>query len=236
MCVASGLAVTPPVSTLDLLAGSTRLTDSRETQDDGFDLPVADFPDADDVEAEVEPAEEGDDVKQEDEGASGEQSGGFAPAAATEKSKTGVQKLSEVDDWRAMRDAAAAEAAEMQEEDAADEKAKVEVGSSTSAGGVVGLPVEEDGSLNLFWIDAYEDNSKPGRIYLFGKVRTGEGKGGAAFSSCCLQIDNVQRQIFILPREKLLDKEVSHAAYLLLPCMASSLGRPTTNPHVQEMG
>ena len=37
-----------------------------------------------------------------------------------------------------------------------------------------------------------------------GKVRTGEGKTGAAYSSCCLQIENLQRQVFILPRDKIL--------------------------------
>ena len=179
-------------------------------QDEGLDLPDVDFPDGDDAEGAAEDATEDADVKDEEgEGAAAEQSGGFAPAAAKEKSKSGAEKLSEVDDWRAMRDAAAADAAEMEEkETSAEEKAKTEDGAANAVGGAVGLPLEEDGSLNMFWIDAYEDNSKPGRIYMFGKVRTGDGKGGTAFSSCCLQIDNVQRQVFILPRAKLLDQEV----------------------------
>lgn len=61
--------------------------------------------------------------------------------------------------------------------------------------------VEADGSMQMFWIDAHEDCCTPGRIYMFGKVRSGEG----GFSSCCVQIDNVQRQVFVLPRERLLD-------------------------------
>ena len=191
-----------------------QLTYACTLQDDGFELPVADFPDADDGEAEAEPATEGADVKDEDEGGSEERSSGFAPAPAKEKSQLGVEKLHQVDDWRAMRDAAAAEAAEMEDEDGADAKTKIEDSAAVSSGGAVGLPLEEDGSLNMFWIDAYEDNSKAGRIYMFGKVRTGEGKGGAIFSSCCLQIDNVQRQVFILPREKILDKEVRRSACL----------------------
>ena len=175
-------------------------------QDEGFDMPDVDYPDADDAEG---AAEDGADVKDEEgEVAAAEQSGGFAPAAAKEMTKSGAEKLSEVDDWRAMRDAAAADAAEMEEETSAEEKVKAEDGAASAAGGAVGLPLEEDGSLNMFWIDAYEDNSKPGRIYMFGKVRTGDGKGGTAFSSCCLQIDNVQRQVYILPRAKLLDPEV----------------------------
>jgi len=61
--------------------------------------------------------------------------------------------------------------------------------------------VEADGSMQMFWIDAHEDCSTPGRIYLFGKVQSGEG----VFSSCCVQVDNVRRQVFVLPRERLLD-------------------------------
>ena len=61
--------------------------------------------------------------------------------------------------------------------------------------------MEADGSMQMFWIDAHEDCCTPGRIYMFGKVRSGEG----GFSSCCVQIDNVQRQVFVLPRERLLD-------------------------------
>jgi len=156
--------------------------------------------------------EAGADVKAEEEGeeANAEQSGGFAPVAAREKNKSGVNKLSEVDDWRAMRDAAALEAAEqheVEEEGEAVAKSKLAEGTANATSEAVGLPLEEDGSLNMFWIDAYEDSSKAGRIYMFGKVRTGDGKGGSAFSSCCLQVDNVQRQVFILPREKILDGE-----------------------------
>jgi hypothetical protein len=50
------------------------------------------------------------------------------------------------------------------------------------------VPVEADGSLNFFWIDAYEDINKPGRIYLFGKIRNGEAQGKPAYTSCCLQV------------------------------------------------
>ena len=50
------------------------------------------------------------------------------------------------------------------------------------------MPVEADGSLNFFWIDAYEDINKPGRIYLFGKIRSGEAQGKPAYTSCCLQV------------------------------------------------
>lgn len=137
--------------------------------------------------------------------------GGFAPAVKQEKTKSGFAKLQEIDDWRAMRDAAAEEAAEQEDAEGEGEgegKAKMERGSANATGAGVDLPLEEDGSLNMFWMDAYEDPSNKGRIYMFGKVRTGEGKGGGAYASCCLQIDNLQRQVFILPRKKILDAEV----------------------------
>jgi hypothetical protein len=178
---------------------------SCEWQDDTYEMPEMDVPDDEgDVSAAVDvkgEEAEGDETM-------ADQSGGFAPAAAKEKNKSGVNKLQEVDDWRAMRDAAAQEAAEEAEiEDNAEAVAKLAEGAANVASGALGVPVEEDGSLNMFWVDAYEDASKPGRIYMFGKVRAGEGKGSAAFSSCCLQIDNVQRQVFILPRDKILDAE-----------------------------
>lgn len=36
------------------------------------------------------------------------------------------------------------------------------------------VPLDEDGCLNFYWFDAYEEPAKPGRIYMFGKVKTGE--------------------------------------------------------------
>lgn len=39
------------------------------------------------------------------------------------------------------------------------------------------VPLDEDGCLNFYWFDAFEEPAKPGRIYLFGKVKTGEKVG-----------------------------------------------------------
>ncbi|KAL1526185.1 hypothetical protein AB1Y20_014913 [Prymnesium parvum] len=63
-------------------------------------------------------------------------------------------------------------------------------------------PLEEDGSLNMFWIDAYEDvHSAPGSVFLFGKVKNTEG----GFSSCCVAIKGLERNVFALPRERALE-------------------------------
>ncbi|KAJ1990888.1 DNA-directed DNA polymerase alpha catalytic subunit pol1 [Dimargaris cristalligena] len=58
-----------------------------------------------------------------------------------------------------------------------------------------------DGLLALFWIDAYE---KDGVVYLFGKVRH---PSSGRYLSCCVSVQNIERNLFVLPREKLLDAD-----------------------------
>jgi DNA polymerase alpha subunit A len=59
--------------------------------------------------------------------------------------------------------------------------------------------LEADGSLNMFWIDAFEKN---GTIYLFGKVLNKEmGK----HISCCVTVHNQMRNLYVLPRTRQLD-------------------------------
>ncbi|XP_044179976.1 DNA polymerase alpha catalytic subunit-like isoform X2 [Acropora millepora] len=54
--------------------------------------------------------------------------------------------------------------------------------------------------LKFYWFDAYEDRLKqPGTVYLFGKVWIESAK---AFVSCSVAVKNIERQIFILPRDK----------------------------------
>lgn len=53
--------------------------------------------------------------------------------------------------------------------------------------------------LRMYWLDAYEDPFKhPGTVHLFGKVWVESAK---AFASCCLTIQNVNRNIFLLKRD-----------------------------------
>ncbi|KAI8907620.1 DNA polymerase family B-domain-containing protein [Powellomyces hirtus] len=59
--------------------------------------------------------------------------------------------------------------------------------------------MEEDGSLRMFWFDATEMN---GVVYLFGKV---QNKNDGNYVSCCAIVQNIQRNVFILPRAKVLD-------------------------------
>nr|XP_058965646.1 DNA polymerase alpha catalytic subunit-like [Pocillopora verrucosa] len=65
------------------------------------------------------------------------------------------------------------------------------------------LPLQEfegEKVLKFFWFDAYEDRFKlPGTVYLFGKVWIESAK---TYVSCSVAVKNIERQIFILPREK----------------------------------
>ncbi|XP_034238111.1 DNA polymerase alpha catalytic subunit [Thrips palmi] len=57
--------------------------------------------------------------------------------------------------------------------------------------------------LRLFWLDAYEDPFRqPGTVYLFGKVWIESAKSHV---SCCVCVKNIERRIYILPREEQVD-------------------------------
>ena len=63
-------------------------------------------------------------------------------------------------------------------------------------------PLDEDGTLHMFWLDAYEDAvNAPGSVFLFGKVRNDSGNG---YSSCCVTLKGMERNVFALPRERAL--------------------------------
>ncbi|XP_021916659.1 LOW QUALITY PROTEIN: DNA polymerase alpha catalytic subunit [Zootermopsis nevadensis] len=54
--------------------------------------------------------------------------------------------------------------------------------------------------LRIFWWDAYEEGFKqPGVVYLFGKVWIESAK---THVSCCVAVKNIQRRLYLLPREK----------------------------------
>ncbi|XP_068628346.1 DNA polymerase alpha catalytic subunit [Battus philenor] len=58
----------------------------------------------------------------------------------------------------------------------------------------------------FYWLDAWEDRFvKPGVVYLFGKTYVNPLNKQAGCVSCCLVVKNVDRQLFLLPREYKLD-------------------------------
>ncbi|XP_075981647.1 DNA polymerase alpha catalytic subunit [Anticarsia gemmatalis] len=70
------------------------------------------------------------------------------------------------------------------------------------------LQTNESGDkvMKFYWLDAWEDRFvKPGVVYLFGKVYVNPSNKKAGAVSCCLVVKNVNRQIFLLPREYKLD-------------------------------
>jgi DNA polymerase alpha subunit A len=68
------------------------------------------------------------------------------------------------------------------------------------------LPLEQDERgqfLRLFWIDIYEHRDQPGKIFLFGKVQVPTPAGKTPhFVSCCVVVQNLQRQLLVLPRKE----------------------------------
>ncbi|KAM3720368.1 DNA polymerase alpha catalytic subunit [Dirofilaria immitis] len=57
--------------------------------------------------------------------------------------------------------------------------------------------------LRFYWVDAFEDPIRmPGTVYLFGRLIN-----GGISESCCVIVKNIWRQVFFLPREKLLVNE-----------------------------
>lgn len=53
--------------------------------------------------------------------------------------------------------------------------------------------------IEFFWFDAFEiPSSRPGTIYLFGKIESSKNK----YSSCCVQVNNIQRDLYLLPNLK----------------------------------
>lgn len=61
--------------------------------------------------------------------------------------------------------------------------------------------LEENGSLHMWWYDAYERKEK-GYVYLFGKVLN---KTTDKYVSCCVTVKNIERNLFVLPRPYELD-------------------------------
>eukprot|EP00158_Paraphelidium_tribonemae_P009385 Partr_v1_DN28851_c0_g1_i2_m34433 putative DNA polymerase len=62
-----------------------------------------------------------------------------------------------------------------------------------------------DDTLLMFWIDAFEAS---GEVYLFGKVFN---KQANLFVSCCVTVSGIERSLFFLPREYVIDLKSGHA-------------------------
>jgi DNA polymerase alpha subunit A len=54
--------------------------------------------------------------------------------------------------------------------------------------------LEDDGSLRFFWLDYMEHE---GKLYFIGKIKE---KGSGQWVSICVTVENLQRNLFVLPR------------------------------------
>ncbi|KAF5385769.1 hypothetical protein D9615_002206 [Tricholomella constricta] len=61
--------------------------------------------------------------------------------------------------------------------------------------------LEPDGSLRFFWLDYLEQE---GKLYFVGKLKD---KVSGAWLSCCVTIEGIQRNLFVLPREKRVEAD-----------------------------
>ncbi|KAG5634772.1 hypothetical protein H0H81_000834 [Sphagnurus paluster] len=61
--------------------------------------------------------------------------------------------------------------------------------------------LEPDGSLRFFWLDYLELD---GKLYFVGKLRD---KTTGTWSSCCITVEGIQRNLFVLPRERQVEAD-----------------------------
>ena len=59
--------------------------------------------------------------------------------------------------------------------------------------------LEPDGSLRFFWLDYLEHD---GKVHFIGKLKD---KSSGVWISCCVTVENLQRNLYVLPRERRID-------------------------------
>lgn len=56
--------------------------------------------------------------------------------------------------------------------------------------------------MHFYYLDAHEEYfQQPGVVYLFGKVWD---EGTKAYHSCCVTVKDINRNIYLLPREEVI--------------------------------
>lgn len=61
--------------------------------------------------------------------------------------------------------------------------------------------LEDDGSLRFFWLDYLELD---GKLYFTGKLKD---KTSGTWLSCCVTVEGIERNLFVLPREKRVEMD-----------------------------
>jgi DNA polymerase alpha subunit A len=74
--------------------------------------------------------------------------------------------------------------------------------SSTSSSNPSNASIlEDDGSLRFFWLDYLELD---GKLYFTGKLKD---KSSGTWLSCCVTVEGIERNLFVLPREKRIEMD-----------------------------
>eukprot|EP00889_Picochlorum_renovo_P005130 jgi/Picre1/32160/NNA_007506.t1 len=94
-----------------------------------------------------------------------------------------LNKEEVVTDWQALYEEECAE-------EEVEEKPWVDDGS---------LSLDDNSRLPMYLIDAHEEISQPGTVYLFGKTPVGDNQ----YASCCAVVKDVQRTLFVIPKERI---------------------------------
>lgn len=83
------------------------------------------------------------------------------------------------------------------------------------------LPLDSESRLPFYFLDAHEEHSQPGVVYLFGKVPIG---GNGQHSSCCVVVNNMQRNVFFVPRNDIeaTNPDIARLAAELVAAAAAS--------------
>lgn len=71
------------------------------------------------------------------------------------------------------------------------------------------LPLDADARLPLYLLDAHEEASQPGTVFLFGKVPAGGQGQTGQYLSCCAVVKGMPRTLFFVPREPVGSSEIS---------------------------
>ncbi|UJR25876.1 hypothetical protein I4U23_007226 [Adineta vaga] len=76
----------------------------------------------------------------------------------------------------------------------------------------------KDEHLRFFWFDAYEDSgAQPGKLFLFGKtpLLNEEKTTSKTFVSVCLIIDNIPKQVFLVPKSGSSASDVEDELFII---------------------
>jgi DNA polymerase alpha subunit A len=124
---------------------------------------------------------------------------GLPPKPKSLKPTNGVKKEEGPPSWLSTYDSLAVAKTEDEGIGSSSKSTGAPSATPTATSGSVDA-LEPDGSLRFFWIDYLELD---GKIYFIGKVKD---KKSGAWASCCITVENLERNLFVLPRERKVEE------------------------------